>query len=375
LQYYLEKNVLEAALDRIRWLYDEFEEVVVSTSGGKDSTVCFNLALQVAREKNRLPVNLMFIDQEAEWQATIDYQKYLMYREDVKPYWLQVYMKMFNSSNFHEGFRELWKPGEKWMREKDPISIKENVYGTERFGKLFNNFIYKEFDGKKACYIGGVRCEESPARRTALTHCEVYKGETWGANLTNNGVPVKHKNVKYTFYPIYDWSYRDIWAYIAKNKIPYNKIYDIQYSHGLSALKMRVSNLHHESAVHSLIDAGEYEPDTWNKIQEMVAGSNSIKQLPEAIHCPKELPYMFQDWREYRDFLVEKLVEPQFKEKFITRFKLMDATYEQYEHNNSVYRIQITAILTNDIYFTKLSNHLMHGDMREYRRTRRKELW
>jgi predicted phosphoadenosine phosphosulfate sulfurtransferase len=367
LQYYLEKNVLEAALERIRWLYDEFEEVIVSTSGGKDSTVCFNLALQVAREKNRLPVNLLFIDQEAEWQATIDYQKSLMYRDDVKPYWMQIHMKMFNSANFHEGFRELWKPGEKCIREKDSISIKENTYGTERFADLFNKIILKEFSGKKACYIGGVRCEESPARRAGLTQSAVYKGETWGKILSS-------KEQKYTFYPIYDWSYRDIWAYIAKNNIPYNKIYDVMYCHGTKTQRMRVSNLHHETAISSLITASEYEPETWNNVQEAVVGSNSIKQLPETIRCPENLPYMFENWREYRDFLLEKMVEPQFQERFAGKFKRMDVMYEQYEYIDTVYRAQITAILTNDIYFTKLHNFEGHEEMREYKRTRRKKM-
>ena len=40
------KNVYEAALDRIRWLFEEFDgHVSVSNSGGKDSTVCVELAL------------------------------------------------------------------------------------------------------------------------------------------------------------------------------------------------------------------------------------------------------------------------------------------------------------------------------------------
>jgi len=322
----------------------------------------------VAREKNRLPVNLLFIDQEAEWQATIDYQKSLMYRDDVKPYWMQIPMKMFNSANFHEGFRELWKPGEKWIREKDPISIKENIYGTERFSDLFNKIILKEFAGKKACNIGGVRCEESPARRVGIISSAVYKGETWGKIISN-------KEQKYIFYPIYDWTYRDVWAYIAKNNIPYNKIYDILYCHGTRTNRMRVSNLHHETAIFSLIATSEYEPETWNKLQEAVVGSNSIKQLPETIHCPAELPSMFKDWKEYRDYLLEKLVEPQFQEKFAGKFMRMDARYEQYEHIDTVYQAQITAILTNDIYFTKLQNFETHIELREYRRARRKEVW
>ena len=55
---YKEETVFEEALNRIRWIFDEHEDIIVSMSGGKDSTVVFNLALMVAKEKNRLPLEI-----------------------------------------------------------------------------------------------------------------------------------------------------------------------------------------------------------------------------------------------------------------------------------------------------------------------------
>ena len=64
MKYYQDKTVYEAALERIRFLYQEFDDVVVSFSGGKDSTVTLHMTLQVARELNRLPVKVVFLDQQ-----------------------------------------------------------------------------------------------------------------------------------------------------------------------------------------------------------------------------------------------------------------------------------------------------------------------
>ncbi|MEK6532023.1 MAG: hypothetical protein AABZ23_05990 [Deltaproteobacteria bacterium] len=43
-----EKNVFDAAIERIEFLFDEFENIVVFISGGKDSTVVLGLTLMVA---------------------------------------------------------------------------------------------------------------------------------------------------------------------------------------------------------------------------------------------------------------------------------------------------------------------------------------
>ena len=51
----VEKNVYEMAGERTNQLYDLFDHVCVMFSGGKDSTVILNIALQVARERNRVP--------------------------------------------------------------------------------------------------------------------------------------------------------------------------------------------------------------------------------------------------------------------------------------------------------------------------------
>ena len=79
IRIYKKQNVFDAALDRMRFIFDEFENVVVSVSGGKDSTVVYELAKIVAEEKNRFPLNVLWIDQEAEWTQTVETVKNIMH--------------------------------------------------------------------------------------------------------------------------------------------------------------------------------------------------------------------------------------------------------------------------------------------------------
>jgi len=88
MKIYSKQNVWDAALERVRFVFDEFPNVIVGMSGGKDSTICLNLALKVAEEKGRLPLKVFFIDQEAEWDCVIDFMRTVMTDPRVTPLWL-----------------------------------------------------------------------------------------------------------------------------------------------------------------------------------------------------------------------------------------------------------------------------------------------
>ena len=70
---YIDQNVWDTSLERIRSIYDSFDKVIVSFSGGKDSTAVLHCALEVAKEKNQLPLDVVFFDEEAIHPPTIEY--------------------------------------------------------------------------------------------------------------------------------------------------------------------------------------------------------------------------------------------------------------------------------------------------------------
>jgi len=356
MKFYKDASVLVEAKARINRIFDEFENVVVGFSGGKDSTCVLNLTLEIAKERNRLPQKVMFVDQEAEWQFTIDYVKDVMYREDVEPFWIQAPFKITNSTSTSTDCLEAWGEGQKWMREKDPISIKENTFATSKnsshldeFYKFFPNFFKHQFPKQKSAYLAGVRAEESPTRAMALTNGVTYKDITWGKTLNK-------ADEHYTFYPLYDWSYTDVWKAIHEHSWQYCKVYDYMYQYGYAIQDMRVSNLHHETAIKQLFFLQEIEGDTYNKLTERLQGVSTASRFGEDDFFVKELPYMFKDWKEYRDFLTEKLLPESSIPIFKKKFEKLDEKYGTMKNIDKLYKICVQSIVINDFGFVKLGN-------------------
>lgn len=303
------ENVLDAARKRVSYLFDNYDNISLSFSGGKDSTALFHLINAEAVKRDRKFI-LYFQDQEAEYQGTIDLVEWAMSQPNVIPLWYQVPIFMTNAASHQQLFLWAWGEGEEWVREKHPISIHQiETRYPKRFHK-FNLWVgqnLKKLKGRSVSIIG-LRAEESPDRRFVMF------GED------NELFWIRRKNMPgkpHRAYPIIDWKYTDVWKFLIENNLKYNRVYDKMYMLGGNLKFFRVSNLVHEKAFRCLTDLQELEPETYDKLEKRLKGVHTaaIYGKEDMIYSIKELPETFKTWKEYKDFLLNS-IHPDLKKIF-----------------------------------------------------------
>ena len=347
-KYSDQKNVLQAARGRIEFIFDHFENVIVSISGGKDSTCLAYLSLLEAHKRAR-NIGLYFLDEEVLYQSSVDQVEYLMelFPENINKLWLQVEFRLTNATSFEEGQLLCWEAGKhkEWMRSKKSFAIQHRMWSTESQTVRDKNKgfgFYDVIENFERCYTNtaflvGLRAAgESPNRWRAVVKNPVkVNGNSvyWGTKKGEN----------FAFYPIYDWNFHDVWRYIYDNQLKYPKIYDYQFKKGYAINEMRVSSLIHERSFKSLCDLPEFEPKTYDKLCKRIKGIAFAQETGRnaKVFKARKLPKNFKSWVTYRDFLIETYPDPSKKGIFVKRFR-------NHLNNEFVARQECRQLLLND---------------------------
>ena len=116
-------------------VFDNFENICVSFSGGKDSTRMTHLVIEEAKKRNR-KVGLLFIDWEIQYQLTINHVRHVfeVYKDWINPYWVALPLLSDNACSQYEPEWVSWDKKKKglWVRKPEPISITDEKFF--RFG-------------------------------------------------------------------------------------------------------------------------------------------------------------------------------------------------------------------------------------------------
>jgi len=341
---YRNKNVLESAIERYEYIFDNFENIIVSISGGKDSTVLAHMALMEAKKRNR-KIGIFFLDEEVVYKNTVEQVEYVMsmYPEVTNRFWLQIPFNLTNSTSYKDSQLKCWeqKHKKKWMRKRDSKNVLHKTWSHETkiadrkkgfgFYDVFKNF---EMSFDNTAFLVGLRSDESLNRYRTVIKYPGYKDILWSTKRGQNN---------HSFYPLYDWSFSDIWKYIGENKLKYHKYYDFCFMKGKFLNQMRVSSLTHEKAFQSIQELPEFEFDTYQKLLNRIEGISFAQETAKdsKMFQVKKLPKAYDSWMKYRDFLLETFPVPEKKYIFIKRFK-------NNFNNNYVARLQCKQLVLND---------------------------
>lgn len=347
--YINDRTVLDAARERIAFIFDQFEKIIVSISGGKDSTVLAHLALLEANRRGR-KIGMFCLDEEVMYQSSIDQVEYLMnlYPENTEKYWLQIEFNLTNATSLTETQLKCWEQGKHkdWMRSKRADAIHTRMWDIEKQTVRDKNKGFGFYDAIE----NFERCHENTAFLVGLRAA----GESpnrWRA-MVKNPVKIGGKNVYWAtkkekgsaaMYPIYDWNFHDVWRYISDEGLKYSKIYDYQFKKGFGISEMRVSSLIHERSFKSLCELPEFEPKTYEKLCKRIKGIEFAQETAKSriMFKVQKLPQNFKSWRSYRDFLLQTYQDESKKWIFEKRFS-------RHLDNEYVARQQCRQLVLND---------------------------
>lgn len=304
---FTELNVYEAALERIRYCYKRFDHVVVSFSGGKDSTAVLNLTIEVARELGRLPVHAIFVDEEAIHPPTVEYVERVRDHPDVRLDWYCLPVKHRNACSNEQPFWYCWHPDEKhlWVREMPPFALTEHQ--AFKFGDSFQEWMPRIFPNEmgSVCVLTGIRTQESLRRFRVIAS---KKNDAFVTSKAEGGN-------SYRGFPIYDWSSEDVWKLVEVKGYDYNRTYDIFNRTDMynRLLTQRVCPPYGEEPLRGLWVYAECFPEMWHKMLFRVKGvATAWRYANTELYSNWEKPENMT-WQNYCHMVLETYTEPEYR--------------------------------------------------------------
>lgn len=323
---YQDYNVLAATRQRIKTVFDEFERIYISFSGGKDSTVMMHLVMQEAIKRNKI-VGILIIDLEAQYSDTIDHlhKMVAMYKDNIDLHWVCVPMLLRNAVSNYEPRWICWDDEKRdiWVRPKPIIAKTGEDYSFYVPKMEFEEFmvLWGEWYGQGKLTAGfiGIRADESLHRYCAIARNKTgltYKGYKWTTLVAKN---------LFNIYPIYDWRTEDIWVFHGKfQDLPHNKIYDKMNMAGVKLSQQRLCQPYGDDQRRGLWLYHILEPETWYKVVARVNGANSgalyVQETGNMTGYNKISKPENHTWKSFCNLLLKSLPK-KTQEHYKTRFK------------------------------------------------------
>ncbi len=325
----LPQNVYELIQTRLRMIFNEFDNVYVSFSGGKDSGLLLNLCIDYIRRNNlNIRLGVFHLDYEVQYQMTIDYiDRILEANKDI----LDVYRVCapFRVSTCTSMFQSYWRPWDDemkdlWVRPKPEgcLNKEDFPYYSESmwdydFQVRFGKWLHEKKDATRTCCLIGVRTQESFNRWRSIylnRKFQMYHKYRWTYKVAND---------VYNAYPIFDWKTTDVWTANGKFKWDYNHLYDLYHMAGVNLERQRVASPFISEAVESLALYRAIDPDMWGKMVGRVNGINftSIYGGTRAMGWQNVKAPEGYTWKDFMHFLLSTL-PPKTRDNYLRKLSV-----------------------------------------------------
>lgn len=384
------KDVLTATVERLDYIFQHFDHVYFSVSGGKDSSVMIQLAAKRAR-KFKKKFSVLYVDFEAQYQATIDHiEELILDTEDIvdRWYWIALPLALRNAVSVIQSKWICWDINEKnkWVRPMPSnkwVINEKNIpkdwtwfhkgMEFEEFIAFFADWISKDKNGTVACCIA-IRSDESLNRFRTLVN---KKKETFEDKKWTTRIRIGNKKANtYSCFPIYDWKTKDIWIAVARLDLKFNNIYEQMYKNGVPIYEQRLCQPYGDDQRKGLDQFKSLEYETWEKVLNRVHGVNfgNIYCRTSVLGVIKTEKPESMTWQQYTVFLLESLgiYVPELRDHYYQKIKTFFKWYEKKgisisevkdEEDKSLenakkvasWRRVARAIESNDFYMKRLS--------------------
>ncbi len=282
-------NVFNIALERIAVLMEEGHRLVVSSSGGKDSTCVLELCCIAAQMTNYYELygglDVVMRDEEAMFPGTFEYLEQVAEREDLNFHWLiagQPVINAFNRESPYWWVFDKTVDSDLWVRQPPPCAqwIEEQnieaMVTPERFPPAPGKILYD---------VIGLRADESRGRLFGIYSSKGY--------LTKPRAKTGVAKCR----PIYDWQDGDVWRAILDNKWKFNSAYEAMHRLGVKRKALRIAPPTMNAAGIPLLKVAQQAWPRWfDRLAKRCPGTRTAAQY--GIHAVTPARHHGESWQE-----------------------------------------------------------------------------
>lgn len=370
-------DVYEETMRRCRWMYEEFETIVLSYSGGKDSHLVLECLLDAWDSEERQEnydrrIHLLHIDDEFVFPETEEHVKKYARDPRIEIWWCCLPIRYNNGATHKSRFWRPWDPEkkDKWFRPMPDLSDIENAHLLTRDHELIQNSYFEPGKTKHKHLPGiifteeyqpynsatGVRADEAMYRYQSIMQQGAWSGDREDALNQDS----KHRPGSTISKPCMDWTDQDLWHGFYKfDHWEYNEAYDKLAQAGVSPSDMRTAHPYTPEGINNAAfkRIRYLWPDLYDKTRQRVEGGLFGMEYGDKLLDGKKKEG--QTWADRVAELIHGIDDPELQEK---QKKRVEAVLNRHDEKTTFPLPDGSACDFCSMSWRKMATALEHGD-------------